>query len=153
MIHYSQISMRSAFSLIIACGSLLAAEPPPAPLDPAAIAAEPVRYLENDRLKLGIHLGAGGAITYLEDKQRKSGNMVNSFDWGRQIQLSFYSGPKPYIGPNGETPDPTWAGLGWNPVQAGSVARVPSKKVLNRSARQSPSLSSTSRIRSCGGPG
>ena len=117
MIHYSQISMRSAFSLIIACGSLLAAEPPPAPLDPAAIAAEPVRYLENDRLKLGIHLGAGGAITYLEDKQRKSGNMVNSFDWGRQIQLSFYSGPKPYIGPNGETPDPTWAGLGWNPGQ------------------------------------
>lgn len=127
MIHDSQISMRSAFSLIIACGSLLAAEPPPAPLDPAAIAAEPVRYLENDRLKLGIHLGAGGAITYLEDKRRKSGNMVNSFDWGRQIQLSFYSGPKPFIGPNGETPDPTWAGLGWNPVQAGSVARVPSK--------------------------
>jgi hypothetical protein len=53
-------------ALITACGSLLAVELPPATLDPAAIAADPMRYLENDRLKLGIHLGAGGAITYLE---------------------------------------------------------------------------------------
>jgi hypothetical protein len=116
-----------SLALITACGPLLAAEPPSAPLDPAAIAADPVRYLENDRLKLGIDLRAGGAVTYLEDKRHKSGNMVNSFDWGRQIQLSFYSGPQPFIGPNGEAPDPTWAGLGWNPVQAGSVARVPSR--------------------------
>ncbi len=114
-------------AIITACGPLLAAEPPSVPLDPASIAAEPMRYLENDRLKLGIHLGAGGAVTYLEDKRRKSGNMINSFDWGRQIQLSFYSGPKPFIGPNGETPEPAWAGLGWNPIQAGSVARVPSQ--------------------------
>ena len=31
----------------------MAAEPPSAPLDPTAIAADPVRYVENDRLKLG----------------------------------------------------------------------------------------------------
>jgi hypothetical protein len=54
-------------SILIPCLHLLtllhAAEPPPAPLDQAAIAADPMRYLENDRLKLGIHLGAGGAVT------------------------------------------------------------------------------------------
>ncbi len=81
--------------------------------------AEPVRYIENDRLKVGFDLSIGGAIVYLEDKANKSGNMINSADWGRQIQLSYYSGPAPYVGPNGEQPSPSWAGLGWNPIQAG----------------------------------
>lgn len=80
---------------------------------------EPVRYIENDRLKVGFDLSIGGAIVYLEDKANKSGNIINSFDWGRQIQLSYYSGPAPFIGPNGEQPSPSWAGLGWNPIQAG----------------------------------
>jgi len=118
-------------NLLIASGSAFAAgeAPPPktALLDAAAIAAEPMRYLENDRLKIGINLVAGGAVTYLEDKKYQSGNIINSFDWGRQIQLSYYSGPKPFIGPKGEQPHPTWVGLGWNPVQAGSWARIPSK--------------------------
>ena len=101
----------------------IAAEPPPA----FDFGNEPMRYLENERLKLGINLQAGGTVTYLEDKQSKSGNMINSSDWGRQIQLSYYSGPVPFIGPNGEKPAPEWAGLGWNPIQAGSVGRVASR--------------------------
>ncbi|MBP5621745.1 MAG: hypothetical protein J6X44_07000 [Thermoguttaceae bacterium] len=80
---------------------------------------EPIRYLENDRVKLGLNMELGGAVTYLEDKANKSGNMINSCDWGRQIQLSYYSGPHPFIGPNGEKPSETWAGLGWNPIQSG----------------------------------
>ena len=91
--------------------------------------AEPMRYLENARLKLGINLQAGGAVTYLEDKLANSGNMINSADWGRQIQLSYYSGPVPFIGPNGEKPTPEWAGLGWNPIQAGSVGRIASTTI------------------------
>ena len=90
---------------------------------------EPMRYLENARMKLGVNLQAGGAVTYLEDKLSKSGNMINSADWGRQIQLSYYSGPSPFIGPNGEKPTPEWAGLGWNPIQAGSVGRIASKTI------------------------
>jgi len=39
--------------------------------------SEPMRYLENARLKLGINLETGGAVTYLEDKLSKSGNMIN----------------------------------------------------------------------------
>jgi len=99
---------------------------PPAVVD---FGNEPVRYLENARLKLGVNLQAGGAVTYLEDKLSKSGNMINSADWGRQIQLSYYSGPTPFIGPNGEKPTPEWAGLGWNPIQAGSVGRIASKTI------------------------
>lgn len=80
---------------------------------------ESIRYLENDRVKLGLNMMLGGAVTYLEDKANNSGNMINSFDWGRQIQLSYYSGPRPFIGPNGEKPSDSWAGLGWNPIQSG----------------------------------
>ena len=80
---------------------------------------EPIRYIENDRVKVGFNLAIGGAVVYLEDKKNNSGNMINSYDWGRQIQLSYYSGPHPFIGPNGEKPSDSWAGLGWNPIQAG----------------------------------
>jgi len=80
-----------------------------------------MRYLENDRIKLGIDLSLGGAVTFLSDRENGGQNMINSHDWGRQIQLSYYSGPWPYVGPNGETPTPEWAGLGWNPIQSGDA--------------------------------
>ncbi len=86
-----------------------------------------MRYLENGRLKLGIDLSIGGAVTYLTDQINGGENMINSFDWGRQIQLSYYSGPWPYIGPNGEEPAPTWIGLGWNPIQSGDAGGHRSK--------------------------
>jgi hypothetical protein len=89
--------------------------------------AEPVRYIENDRLKVGFDLSIGGAVVYLEDKKYETGNMINSFDWGRQIQLSYYSGPNPFVGPNGEQPAPEWAGLGWNPIQSGDCGGNKSK--------------------------
>ncbi|GHT40636.1 hypothetical protein AGMMS49965_09190 [Bacteroidia bacterium] len=81
----------------------------------------PMRYIENDRIKLGIDLNLGGAVTFLSDNDNGGKNMINSFDWGRQIQMSYYSGPWPYIGPNGETPADNWAGLGWNPIQSGDA--------------------------------
>ena len=89
--------------------------------------AEPMRYLENDRLKLGVDLSIGGAVTFLTDRENGGENMINSADWGRQIQLSFYSGPRPFIGPNGEQPTERWAGLGWNPIQSGDVGGNRSK--------------------------
>lgn len=80
-----------------------------------------MRYISNGRLKLGIDLALGGAVTYLSDKANGGENMINSYDWGRQIQMSYYSGPWPYIGPNGERPTPEWEGLGWNPIQSGDA--------------------------------
>ncbi len=91
--------------------------PPPPP-------QEQMSFLDNGTIRLGIDLNVGGSITYLSEA--KGPNLVNSFDFGRQIQMSFYSGPVPYE-PNGKKPTPTWAGLGWNPIQSGDCAGVRSK--------------------------
>lgn len=74
-------------------------------------------YLDNGTLRLGVDLSVGGAITFLAPSM-KDENLINSYDWGRQVQMSSYSGPAPMTwGPR--RPFPAWAGLGWNPVQAG----------------------------------
>jgi len=77
--------------------------------------AENISYLDNGVIRLGVDLRLGGSITYLAESRNKV-NMINSHDWGRQIQMSFYSGPQPFA-PNGKQPAKTWAGLGWNPIQ------------------------------------
>lgn len=83
----------------------------------AAFADEPhMRYLENDRVKVGVDLRLGGAITWLS--RDGGGNRVNNFDRGRQVQLSFYSGPVPFEA-DGQKPSEHWRHLGWNPIQAG----------------------------------
>ena len=86
------------------CVSTLAAEPP-------------MSYLDNGTLKLGIDLSIGGSITYL-GPSGKDVNLINSHDWGRQIQMSFYGGPNPYA-VGDKKPNPSWAFLGWNPIQSG----------------------------------
>lgn len=75
-----------------------------------------VIYIENDCIRLGVNLGLGGAVTYLCEHGRK--NLINSFDWGRQVQMSFYGFPKPFR-PEGHELAEYWQGLGWNPIQSG----------------------------------
>ena len=70
-------------------------------------------YIENSQIKIGVNLELGGSITYLS-KSNNSGNIINNFDWGRQIQMSFYSGPIPFIPESGQEPHETWKYLGWN---------------------------------------
>lgn len=74
-------------------------------------------YLDNGTIKIGVDLNLGGAITYLSLADREA-NVVNNWDWGRQIQMSHYSGPTPFEVP-GKQPARAWAKFGWNPVQAG----------------------------------
>ncbi len=47
-------------------------------------------------------------------------NVVNSSDCGRQVQLSFYSGPVPFQPPGSSISEP-WKELGWNPIQTGDA--------------------------------
>lgn len=93
--------MTKAFlSLLVLSSALLSAE-------------DKIDYLDNGTIRIGVNLDLGGSITYLADAKAKE-NIVNSFDWGRQIQQSYYSGPVPFQNPKSE-----WKGLGWNPIQSG----------------------------------
>lgn len=74
-------------------------------------------WIENDRIKLGVDLDLGGAITFLAST-KDGGNVINNFDLGRQVQLSFYSGPVPFES-SGQKPAEHWRHLGWNPIQTG----------------------------------
>jgi hypothetical protein len=86
-------------------------------------------YIQNDFIKVGIDLNLGGAITYIADVKKQE-NIINNSDWGRQVQMSFYSGPVPFE-PVGKKAAPFWINIGWNPIQSGDVAGNRSK-VLER---------------------
>ena len=86
---------------------------------------EKISFIENEFIKVGIDLNLGGAITYLADKKNGE-NLINNSDWGRQVQMSFYSGPVPFE-PDGKKANPAWTFIGWNPIQSGDVAGNKSK--------------------------
>jgi hypothetical protein len=78
---------------------------------PFTVIAEPnISYLDNQSIRIGINLDMGGAITFLADSKTKQ-NLVNSFDCGRQIQMSYYSGPVPFR-LDGKEPKKEWIGIG-----------------------------------------
>jgi hypothetical protein len=76
--------------------------------------AEPA-WLDNGVIRVGADLELGGAITWLGPSGTEK-NLINNHDWGRQIQMSFYSGPVPFE-PDGKKPDEHWKQLGWNLVE------------------------------------
>lgn len=84
-------------------------------------------YISNDKVKLGIDLNMGGAMTYLSEAN-SSENMINNYDLGRQLQTSLYAGPYPYS-VNGKDPVYNWRNLGWNPVQTGDYYNHPGRIV------------------------
>lgn len=83
-----------------------------------------LEFLENEHVRLGIDLSIGGSIVFLAGATTGE-NLVNSHDWGRQVQMSYYAAPVPFE-PPGKRPMPHWAQLGWNPVQSGDAFGYPS---------------------------
>lgn len=81
--------------------------------------------LDNGLVRAGASMILGGAITYLS-KSGAADNMINNWDYGRQVQLSFYSGPVPFGNPH-----PNWTFIGWNPIGAGDVYKNPSQVVAH----------------------
>ena len=86
-------------------------------------------YIENSRFKLGVELGWGGAVSYLEDKNctvSGLGNLVNKHDTGRLIQQSFYGVQQNDEYTPGVSFDITWR---YNPVQGGDQFNNPSRLI------------------------
>ena len=81
-------------------------------------------FIENEYIRLGANISLGGALTYLSEKGKK--NLINSHDWGRQVQMSFYAHPVPY-NPEGTQMAQCWKFIGWNPIQSGDYYRNRSK--------------------------
>jgi len=110
--------MRLSFSVFpsLALAAVLASAPRIFAADAAPVRAMEMSFLDNGKIRVGVDLKLGGAITWLS---RSGGeNVVNSHDFGRQVQLSFFSGPVPFgVGDN--QPAPHWRHIGWNPIQAG----------------------------------
>lgn len=76
-------------------------------------------YLDNGVIKVGVDFNLGGSITYLS-KSGVEQNMINSWDFGRQVQMSYFSGPVPFeVGE--KKPLSVWKHIGWNPIQAGDT--------------------------------
>ena len=76
-------------------------------------------FIETPRYKLGIRLGWGGGINYIEDKNDESSrleNLVNQADTGRLIQQSYYGVQQNSEYTPGHFNGSTWA---YNPVQGG----------------------------------
>lgn len=75
-------------------------------------------HLENDHLRIGINLGAGGSIGWLS-AAGSDVNVLNTYDEGRYVQQSYY----------GDEDGSDWNGIPWryNPVQGGSWKGVPAQ--------------------------
>ena len=106
---------------IVAFGGYASGQRPP---------ALQMSYLDNGVIRLGVDLRLGGAITWLS-RSGAAANLVNSYDFGRQIQMSYYSGPVPFA-VAGKQPKPEWKFIGWNPIQVGDAFGNPSKLIAHR---------------------
>jgi hypothetical protein len=80
-------------------------------------------YLDNGVIRVGIDLSRGGSIAYLSTSRGATAatNVINAHDMGREVQLSFYSGPA-FYNPNGRC-NKLFHGREWpwNPIGAGDI--------------------------------
>lgn len=73
--------------------------------------------LSNNKIEIRLSGQAGGAICWLSTKGGE--NLVNTHDYGRYIQQSYYAGQDKDRRDEGQHPG--WSPWPWNPIQAGDV--------------------------------
>lgn len=74
--------------------------------------------ISNSRMRIERWLNYGGAICHVSEYGGP--NLVNNYDWGRQIGVTLYGFPNPFT-PPGVQYRPEWLGVGWDPIEAGST--------------------------------
>ena len=118
----------------------------------------------NGAVEIGVNLDLGGSIGYLRalmeggdaiatityrsshsQNKHRLRNVINSADKGREIQMSFYAPPRPYIPNEASTSteeDCSYSGKAWpwNPIGAGNV-HGDTSKILNVTKLSNSSLS------------
>jgi hypothetical protein len=93
-----------------------------------AISAERWIYLDNQHIRLGVNMDAGGSIGWFSHS-RSSDNLLNAFDHGRYVQQSYY----------GDKDGSDWNGKEWcyNPVQGGSWKGKPAAVLESKAEEHS----------------
>lgn len=84
---------------------------------------ETLTIIDNGVIKVGIDSARGGSISYLAQSGTDY-NVINYHDMGREVQLSFYSGPQRYEPtPGSDACNTTWrqGEWPWNPIGAGDI--------------------------------
>lgn len=75
-----------------------------------------VSRIDNGTVRVGVNLDLGGVITEVARSAPDAPNLINSHDYGRQVQQSYYSGPQPF----GKS-HRAWPNWPWNPIGTGDV--------------------------------
>lgn len=109
-----RINRRTLLGAMCAPGMMASA------LAEAQARAENASYLDNGLIRVGVDLNLGGVITHLSTPKHE--NVINSHDYGRQIQQSYYAGPQPF----GKA-HPAWKDWPWNPIGTGDAYGNPAK--------------------------
>lgn len=79
-----------------------------------------IYYMQNDQLRIGLNMNAGGAIWEAYHADEPQTQLVNDMDYGRQWQYAYYAFPVDNYKPNGKDPAASmWSGIGYDPIQAG----------------------------------
>ena len=84
---------------------------------PSPVASASLITLDNGAIKVGVDTLYGGGITYLSQSGSMT-NLINIYDFGREVQQSYYSGPANFV-PPGAVQNPNWSPFPWNPIQVG----------------------------------
>ena len=123
---------RSLIWVAVLCGIALclANEDPLAPLLssklrsprlPTRASVDSFVFLDNGIVRIGIDTSRGGSVGWFGPSG--GDNFINIHDFGRETQVSYYTGPQPYNPPGCNLPPPPspYSAFPYNPIGAGDL--------------------------------